>query len=370
MKAHDHHACIRSGHDRDQAVVDRGARSAFDHGHFLGSPLLTSVGLSQIAASFDNQRSVPALANSLVWLGSGAGGILMSPLAERIGARATVIFGGLMIAAGFGVSTLGGPTMLLVGHGLLIGILGTGAIHAPLYVYISRWFDRHRGTALALVASGQYVGSAFWPPLLLIVLTEWGWQSAMIFFGAVALLVITPIAALLLKPEPAAPPSDVSFEMDASRSSRPVALFPLLCIASVLCCIPMAIPTAHLPALCGDFGIAPSTGAGMLSLLLGIGFVSRQVWGWLSDRIGGLATVAAASACQAIAIGGFLVARSEAGLFTVSAGFGLGFSGIIPAYILSVRQLFPESDAKWRVPAVFFCSRIGMAGWLDRGRDL
>jgi MFS family permease len=82
-----------------------------------GSPLMTSVALPQIAAGFDNQRSVPALANALVWLGSGVGGILMGPLAGRIGTRATVAFGGFMIALGFAVSTLGGTTMLLVGHG-------------------------------------------------------------------------------------------------------------------------------------------------------------------------------------------------------------------------------------------------------------
>ena len=54
---------------------------------------------------------------------------------------------------------------LYVGHGLLIGLLGNGAINAPLYVYVTRWFERRRGTALALIASGQYVAGAFWPPL-------------------------------------------------------------------------------------------------------------------------------------------------------------------------------------------------------------
>ncbi len=333
-----------------------------------GCPLLTSVGLPQIAATFDSQRSVPALANALVWLGSGAGGILMSPLAERIGVRAAVVFGGIMIALGFGMSTLDGAAMLVIGHGLLVGILGTGAIHAPLYVYISRWFDRRRGTALALVASGQFLGGAFWPPILLFMTTHWGWRVTMMLFGAIALSTVVPIALLFLKPAPADPQAPSrALQADTPHSaSPPHAVFPLLCLASVLCCIPMAMPTAHLPALCGDLGIAPPTGAAMLSLLLGLGFVSRQFWGWLSDRIGGLATVAAASTCQAVAIAGFLGVQSEAGLFGVSAAFGLGFSGIIPAYILSVRELFPTSEASWRVPLLFFCSLIGMAlgGWL------
>jgi MFS family permease len=328
-----------------------------------GSPLMTSVALPQIAAAFDDQRSVPALANALVWLGSGAGGILMGPLAERFGTRATVVFGGVMIALGFAVSTLGGATMLLVGHGVMIGILGTGAIHAPLYVYVSRWFDRHRGTALALVASGQYLGGAFWPSILLIITIEWGWERSMVIFGGVALLTIIPVAALFLHPAPADPePTFVPTESGIARpAAHPFAFFPSLCLASVLCCIPMAMPMTHLPALCSDVGIPPPTGAAMLSVLLGLAFVSRQLWGWLSDRIGGLATVLAGSICQAAAMAGFLFVQSEAGLFAVSAAFGLGFSGIVPAYILSVREFFPASEANWRVPILFFCSLIGMA---------
>jgi MFS family permease len=330
-----------------------------------GSSLPTSVALTQIAASFGGQRSLPALANSLVWLGSGVGGMLMGPLAARFGTRATVIFGSAMIALGFAVSAHESSVALLVGHGLMIGILGTGAIHAPLYIYISRWFDRRRGTALALVASGQYLGGAFWPALLLAATTQWGWERTMMSYGALALVAIVPIAAVFLKPAPKVPVA--ASEHAATRTgSAPPAVFVLLCLASALCCIPMAMPTAHLPALCGDLGLGAATGVTMLSLLLGLAFVSRQFWGWLADRIGGLATIIAASACQAGAIAAFLISHSEAGLYTASIIFGLGFSGIIPAYILAVREFFPEAEANWRVPVLFFCSLVGMAlgGWV------
>ena len=60
------------------------------------------------------------------------------------------------------------------------------------------------------------------------------------------------------------------------------------------------------------------------------------------------------------------VAQDEVGLFTVAAAFGLGFAGIIPAYILAIRELFPASEAYWRIPAFLLCSGSGMAvgGWL------
>ena len=103
----------------------------------------------------------------------------------------------------------------------------------------------------------------------------------------------------------------------------------------------------------------------MLSVLLGSAFVSRLFWGWLADRIGGLGTVLAGSACQTLAIAAFSATQDEIGLFAVSAAYGLGFSGIIPAYVLAIRELFPAAEASWRVPTVLFTSMVGMAfgGW-------
>jgi predicted MFS family arabinose efflux permease len=58
---------------------------------------------------------------------------------------------------------------------------------------------------------------------------------------------------------------------------------------------------------------------------------------------------------------GFLLTQDEAGLFAVAAAFGLGFSGIIPAYMLTIRQLFPARDASWRIPALVLTAMSGMA---------
>lgn len=99
----------------------------------------------------------------------------------------------------------------------------------------------------------------------------------------------------------------------------------------------------------------------MLSVLLLSAFFTRQFWGWVADRIGGLRTALAASACQAVAMTAFLFTQSEAGLFAVSAAFGLGFSGIVPAYIVAIGQLFPPSQAAVRVPAQLLFSGMGMA---------
>ena len=125
-----------------------------------GAPLLAAVALKPIASELGSPRSIPALANSLAWLGSGTGALAFGWIAERVGIRTTVIFGAVMIGAGLALASRGGAWELLVGHGLLLGLLGGGAINVPLIIYITRWFDRRRGSAVALVSSGQYIAGA------------------------------------------------------------------------------------------------------------------------------------------------------------------------------------------------------------------
>jgi MFS family permease len=140
----------------------------------------------------------------------------------------------------------------------------------------------------------------------------------------------------------------------------------LICLAIVCCCVAMAMPMSHVVAFCSDLGFAPARGAEMLSLLLACAFISRVIWGRLSDRIGGLPTVLIGSACQATFLAAYLAVDNLVGLYVVSAAFGLGFGGIVPSYALSIRDLFLAREAGWRMGAVFLGGLGGMAlgSWL------
>jgi MFS family permease len=333
-----------------------------------GAPLVVVVGLKPIAASLGADRSVVALAASLVWLGTGLGGIVMGRMADRVGMRPVAVFGAVMTALGLAVSAIGQTWALVAGSALLIGLLGNSAHFPPLVTYVSRWFDRRRGTAVALISSGQYIAGVVWPTVFERGLVQFGWQATMLGFGVLVAATIVPLA-LALRPPPPPGVAELSARSTTHRSQAPglpaniVQI--LLCGAAFLCCVPMAMPAGHLVALCSDLGIPADRGAAMLSLLLACAFVSRMFWGWLTDRIGGLGAVFAGSACQAVAIAAFTVTQSEAGLFAISAAYGLGFSGIIPAYVVAIRELFPSTEASWRVPILLFTGMSGMAfgGW-------
>jgi MFS family permease len=335
----------------------------------FGAPWIVVVALKPIASELDGARSIPALASALAWFGQGIGGILMGRLADQIGVRWTVICGAAMICLGLLISMGGAPWQLYLGHGLFIGILGNGGINAPFYVYVSRWFDRRRGSALALIASGTFFAGAIWPNIFEPAIAVLGWRQTMFWYGLFELAVIVPLALAFLKSPPEQPP----VVLPGATSARqlvfgwpPRAVYVSLAAASFLCCITMSMPQVHLVALCSDVGIKPSHGAAMLSVLLGAGFISRQMWGLISDRIGGLHTLLFGSATQAVAMTGFLLTQDEVGLFIVSAAFGFGFAGLIPAYVLAIRQHFSASEASWRIPTLLLLSGSGMGtgGWL------
>jgi MFS family permease len=274
-----------------------------------------------------------------------------------------------MIGTGLAISTFGPPWPLWIGHGLFIGLIGLGGINAPMYIYVSRWFDRRRGSALALISSGSYLAGAMWPPVFERAIAAFGWRQTMLWYALAEIVVIVPLAAIYFRhpPEVTYPPVTSSGgEKARVLGWPPNVVFAMMCGAAVLCCIPMAMPQGHLVAFCSDLGIARSVGALMLSVLLGTAFLSRQIWGAISDRIGGLATVLIGSAWQCAAMTSFLLTQDEVGLFTVAAAFGLGFSGIIPAYVLALRELFPASEASWRIPTLLLFSGFGMAagGWI------
>jgi MFS family permease len=331
----------------------------------FGAPLVLTVALKHVAADFGGYRSIPAAALSLSMLGTGVGGLAMGPLSDRFGVRSVVMFGASMVCIGLMLSAGGQAWQLYVGHGLFVGLLGNAAIHAPLYIYVTRWFEARRGTALALIASGQYIAGAMWPSVFERAIAAYGWQQCMVGFGLFLAAVVLPLAALLLRAAPEQPEARSGESGAAGRSTildlPPNAVFALLAVASFLCCLPMSMPTSHLIAFCGDIGLTAVNGAAMLSVLLVTAFVSRQLWGWLSDRYGGLMTLLVGSLMQGTAMTGFLLTQDEAGLFAVAAAFGLGFSGLVPAYVLTIRQLFPAREASWRIPALLLTAMAGMA---------
>ena len=156
-----------------------------------------AVALSSIQAEFGVDRAAATLPYTLTMVGFGLGGIVMGRLSDRFGVVVPVLLGAGCLGLGFICAGLA-PNLpaFALAHGLLIG-LGCSGTFAPLVADISMWFTRHRGIAVAVCASGNYLAGAVWPPLLNHYFDAAGWRSTYIGVGIFALAVALPLSALM-----------------------------------------------------------------------------------------------------------------------------------------------------------------------------
>ncbi len=331
-----------------------------------------AVALSYVQAEFGVDRGAATLPYTLTMIGFGVGGILMGRLSDRFGVIVPVLLGATCLGAGFIVAGMA-PNLLTfaIVHGLLIGFLGCSGTFAPLVADISMWFTRHRGIAVAVCASGNYLAGAVWPPILQHFFETAGWRATYVGVGIFALAAAVPLALLMRR----RPPLPALGESSAARKelhARPLGLSPngltsLLAVAGVACCVAMAMPQVHIVAYCGDLGYGAARGAEMLAVMLGAGVVSRLVFGLVSDRIGGLRTLLLGSLLQGVALLLFLPFDGLVSLYVVSALFGLFQGGIVPAYAILIREYFAPGEAGLRVGIVLMATLFGMAlgGWMS-----
>ncbi len=333
----------------------------------FGGLYVIIIALKPIAAEFDWPRTIPSLANALSWAGAGFGGIAFGLWADRRGIFYPILVASFGIGAGLVASGLAtGMTSLFLAQGLLLGLCGNGATFSPLMANATRWFDRRRGVAVAIVASGQSLAGGVWPPIFQWGIENYGWRETMIAYGVFVTSAMVPLSLLLRRPAPK--PSVVSPEAPNHRSADgrvlglPANLVQgLLGLAILGCCIAMAMPMVHIVAYCTDLGFSAARGAEMLSVLLACGFASRLAYGMLADRIGGLKTLLIGVSGQALMLSTYAWVESQFGLYVVSALFGLAFGGIVPSYAIVVRELFAVREAGWRIGTVYLFGTSGMA---------
>jgi MFS family permease len=338
-----------------------------------GAMYVIAVVLPAVQAEFGAARADASLPYTLMMVGFGLGGIAMGKLADRFGVMWVVLIGAAGLGSGFILAGMAGSlTAFALLHGVLLGAFGSAATFAPLVADTSLWFERRRGIAVAICASGNYAAGAIWPPIVQHFVESAGWRPTYIGLG-VFCAVTMPLLALGLRARPPAVTAAPTLRANAPQpSSRPFGLSLnqaqlLLCIAGVACCVAMAMPQVHIVAYCGDLGYGAARGAEMLSLMLACGIVSRLISGAICDRIGGLRTLLLGSVLQGLALLLFIPFNGLVSLYIISALFGLFQGGIVPSYAIIVREHFPAAEAGARVGTVLMATLFGMAlgGWMS-----
>jgi len=332
---------------------------------------VVSVVLPEVQTEFGVSRADASIPYTLSMLGFGIGGMWMGRWADRFGIARVAALGAVGVASGF---VLAGVSGGIVGFALaqgLLGLLGIASTFAPLLADTAQWWNKRRGIAVAVCASGNYLAGTLWPPIAQWGVTQVGWRTTYICIGLFCGIGMGLLALRMRTKPPAAAAATVN-RQGVVASDRPFGMSVmqaqwLLSVAGVACCVAMAMPQVHIVAYCSDLGFGAARGAEMLSLMLACGIVSRLVSGVICDRIGGIRTLLLGSALQGIALMMFLPFDGLVPLYLVSAMFGLFQGGIVPSYAIIVREHFPAKEAGARTGTIIMATLVGMAlgGWLS-----
>ena len=365
-----------SGHSRDSSAFTPDSGQAW--ARLLVVLLIASIGavgmwsvvvvLPTVQAEFGASRGAVSLATTMIFMGFGSGGVLTGRITDRFGIVAAMALSIAFLGVSFVLAGLAASLWQFNLVYFLIG-LGTSATFAPLMAEVSHWFERYRGLAVTIVASGNYVAGTVWPPLVNYGVQEIGWRWSHIAIGifcAVTMSILLVVLRAIMgsggaRDHANAPPPQVDLNLSTNT------LTVLLCIASISCCVAMAMPQVHIVAYCGDLGYGVARGAEMLSMMMGFGIISRIGSGFLADKVGGLYTLLIGSVAQAFALLFYLFFDSLTSLYLISAMFGLFQGGIVPSYAIIIREVMPAREAATRVGIVIFASVFGMSfgGWVS-----
>lgn len=150
------------------------------------------------AASVNDPYAVACLAFAVAM-------ILAGKVQDKLGPKITCIIGGLMVGAGFcWISTTSNYWAWVVGFGMLAGT-GIGFGYSAATPPALKWFPPAKtGLIAGIVVSGFGLASVYIAPLAKYLLSNFGLQQSMMYFG-IAFAVVVAAFGMLISNPPADP---------------------------------------------------------------------------------------------------------------------------------------------------------------------
>jgi MFS family permease len=220
-------------------------------------------------------------------------------IADRIGPRALVVGGLLLVAAGLAAAAQATALwQVYLGYGLGVGV-GVGLSYVPSIAAVQRWFVRRRGAASGLAVAGIGVGTLIGAPLAHELIAALGWRQTYLVLAG--LTVVGAIASgILVRPAPehyglapdgdapapgGAPAIPAGLTLGQALRARP---FWAIYVGALLMSFGLFVPFVHLAPYASDLGLGEGFGV-LLIVLLGVGstvgrFLFASVTNWLGRR--------------------------------------------------------------------------------------
>ena len=220
----------------------------------------------------------------------------------------------------------------------VLGVVGNGTAQLAYTRAVLTWFQKRRGLALALVLTGSGTGSIVIPLVTQAVIHNYGWRSAYVTLGCIALLGL-PLTALLVRNRPLSlSQPDETFSTGTSvGTALRGSVFWILAVIIMLEAFGSNGLLSHLAALLTERGVSGESAALALSVMGATGIVGRLTTGFLLDRY------------FAPYVSMLMLAVASVGIFTLTTaatattalvgtallGYGLGSEADVVPYLIA-----------------------------------
>ena len=160
------------------------------------------VALPAVQAEFGVARSAASLPYTMTMICFGFGGIFMGRLSDRIGIFYPAVGGAVGLGLGYALASQAASLwQFALAQGLLVGV-ASSVTFAPVIADTSLWFTRHRGVAVAIIASGSYLAGTVWPPIVQHLIETDGWRSTYRTIAVFCVVAMVPLALALRRRSP------------------------------------------------------------------------------------------------------------------------------------------------------------------------
>jgi MFS family permease len=333
----------------------------------IGSMFSLPVLLQPIAR--DTGWSVTGVSSAMTigFLAMAFGSLAWGSLSDRLGPRAVVLIGAIVLAASL---TLAAQATSLLAFQLTFGILVGGsaaAIFAPMMACVTGWFDTHRSLAVSLVSAGMGMAPMTMAPLAARLVSAHDWRITLEILSAIAAALMIP-AALLVRRPPAlmgaavhAAPSDESQSGMSAAEALRSPQFVVLVMTNFFCCATHSGPIFHTVSYAQTCGIPLVAAVSIYSVEGLAGMGGRIGFGLLGDRFGAKRVLVLGLLAQAFGAMAYVFARGLGEFYTVAAVFGFIYAGVMPLYAVLARENFPLRMMGTVIGGTAMAGSLGMA---------
>jgi len=304
---------------------------------------------------------------NLTW---GVTGIFAGMLADRFGAFRVIVGGAVLYALGlFGMAAASTPLLFSASAGVLIGMAQAGTTYAVIYGVIGRNVSAERRSwAMGIAAAAGSFGQFLMVPTEGFLISQWGWQQALVILGVASLMMI-PLAWGLREPglhggHHARREQSI---WQALTEAFKYPSFQLLMAGYFVCGFQVVFIGVHMPSYLKDQGLSPQVASYALALIGLFNVFGTYAAGVLGQRLQKRHILAFIYLARAVAISVFLlVPLSPMSVYVFSSVMGLLWLSTVPVTNAAVAQIFGVAHLSMLSGFVFFSHQVGsfLGVWL------